>query len=212
MTDKSGNPHRERGERVSNKTMPELADKKNPQNAHLNVYQNGMVVGASDAADNPVFFAHHPSGSSLVVNKDGSSAIRMSGESRVETHGMTVTASENIDLAVGGHLTVKTVGGMEAQISGDGQITIAGATVVNMMGDAAVAVKGNCSLGVEGHASISAKGGLNLRSGGDMTIGSKGGLNIQAGGGIRFQPKGSGKSGHTVADLEPAVKDKSLVS
>jgi len=211
MTDTTGNKYRERGARGPNEKTPILANKTNPHDAQLNITQSGMAWAYSNKADNPVFYFQHPSGSSFVMNPDGSHGIRMVGEGRLEAHGMTITTSENIDLAIGGHITVKTVGGMEAQISGDGQITVAGATAVNLIGDAAIAVKGNCSMGVEGHASISAKGGLNLRSGGDMTIGSKGGLNIQAGGGIRFQPKGAGKSGHTVADLEPAVKGQSLV-
>jgi len=195
MGDKTGNPNREKGSRNATDTTPIMGYTKNDQHSNYKVLQNGITMAWSTHANTAQQYWHHPAGSHVNWSKDGSLSMRAMGETRFEGHAMTLTTSENIDIASGGMLTVKTVGGLEAQISGEGQITIGGAATINILNDATIGVQGNATISAGGSASIDAAG-ISLSSSAGIAIGAAGGISLQAGGGIKMQESGSKVSGY----------------
>lgn len=181
---------------------PKVDDAGNPNvtaafdpNVIYDIKPNGSWAGWSRNANNSAYMKSFPTGTFIAHNKDGEISFRGMGETRFELGGFTVSASDNVDVASGGMLTVKTVGGLEAQISGDGNITIGGATLINILGDAGIAVKGNATISAGGSASVDAAG-ISLSSSAGIAIGAAGGISLQAGGGIKMQEGGAKVSGY----------------
>lgn len=199
------NPHRTPKKRKAQEDLPEFDPKEDSPFSHYDVRESGTIVGWSTMAGNPSeFWLHGGTGAFRIVNKDGSKSEFWPGETKQEFEGLSITTEHNYDLNTGGILTVKTKGGLEAQISGEGHITIGGATVINILDDSAISVKGNALVTASGTVTLNGDGAMNLRSGGDFTIGSKGAINMQAGGGINLQPNGAGASGYKSEEFSPA--------
>ena len=200
----SDNPFREKNSRTPNSKTPVFTKEGTNDGGgpvthdpyvKVEASPGGKIKGYCDHPDDTTEYYSYPNGTSLVINKNGETSIRCVGETRMETHGFTLGVSDNVDVAAGGLLTVKTVGGLEAQISGDGNITIGGATLINILGDAGISVKGNATISAGGSASVDAAG-ISLSSSAGIAIGAAGGISLQAGGGIKMQEGGAGTSGY----------------
>ena len=196
----SNEDDRKKGDRHQDKT-PSMGK---PPYVHTHVLQNGTTRYWSEQANNPSeAWFQGGTGAFEICDPDGSTSKFCPGESRIEHESLSVTISENSDTHVGGHMTIKSKGGLEMEVTGEGNITIAGATAINILDNAGIAVQGNATLSIKGTMSIDADA-VNIRSKGAMTLGSGGAMSIQAAGGIAMQPNGSGADGYSTSAHSPA--------
>ena len=165
--------------------------------AHYDIRENGTIHAYSTQADNASeAWFQGKTGAYRIVNNDGSVSSHSPGESRIEMESATFTVSENLDFHGGGHLTVKTKGGMEMQVSGEGNITIAGATGINLLDHCGIIVQGNATLSVKGNLNLNSEAGsININGKSGVNIGSSGGIKMQAAS-IAMQESGDGADGY----------------
>lgn len=136
---------------------------------HVDHMPDGSTIIRSTDPKEPSYqFYHGPSGTNVVINKEGEMSITTLGEMRVSATAMTITCAQNADIKVDGHAKVSATS-MDAQVAGALSLTAAKTATLNFLESMAIRAK-NMVFSCDGNFSVYAAGTVTHQSGGTNTI------------------------------------------